>query len=278
MDRRTFLQVLAGTTLVAAGGALNAKTGPAKAGSPVRLIAHRGGVVDDAHPENSPASLEAAIVAGYWMVEVDVRRTRDGIPILQHDRTFQRFYGDPRNVTDMDWSEVKMLRANPGNSRPMRFEELAERCKGKMRLMLDVKNEPNPPEYYRSMEKALTDNGLMESTYILSDVETEQFFRGKLPGAANGQALQAAAAQGTAAPRNCYLFEGAKTITAQAIDLARKNNVDVIAAANTFEYRNDKSLDNVRAALQRAYALGVRTFQIDSVYGEFFRPGPGQIG
>lgn len=273
MDRRTFLQVLAGTTLAAVGGALKAKVGP-----PVRLIAHRGGVVDDAHPENSPASLEAAIAAGYWMVEVDVRRTRDGIAILQHDRTFQRFYGDPRNVTDMDWSDVKMLRANPGDSHPMRFEELAERCKGKMRLMLDMKNEPNPPEYYRALEQALTRNDLMDSTYILSDVETEQFFRGRLPGAANSQALQAAVAQGTATPRNCYLFEGARTITADAIDLARKHNLDVVAAANTFEYRNDKSLENVRADLQRAYTLGVRTFQVDSVYGELFRPGPGQIG
>jgi glycerophosphoryl diester phosphodiesterase len=273
MDRRTFLKMVAGTTLVAAGGVLEAETG-----APVRLIAHRGGVVDDAHPENSPSSLEAAIAAGYWMVEVDVRRTRDGIPVLQHDRTFQRFYGDPRNVTDMDWAEVKMLRANPGNSRPMRFEELAERCKGRMRLMLDVKNEPNPPEYYRTMEKALTQNGLMESTYILSDVETEQFFRGRLPGAANGQALQAAAAQGMANPRACYLFDGARTITSEAIALARKNQVDVIAAANTFEYRNDKTLDNVRADLARAYGLGVRTFQIDSVYADFFRPGPNRIG
>jgi len=273
MDRRTFLQLVAGTTLVAAGGTLEANTG-----SSVRLIAHRGGVVDDAHPENSPASLEAAIAAGYWMVEVDVRRTRDGVAVMQHDRTFQRFYGDPRNVTDMDWAEVSTLRATPGKSRPMRFEELAERCKGRMRLMLDVKNEPNPPEYYRALEQALTKNDLMESTYILSDVETEQFFRDRLPGAANGQALQAAAAEGKATPRNCYLFDGARTITAEAIALARRNNLDVIAAANTFEYRNDKSLDNVRADLQRAYTLGVRAFQIDSVYSEFFRPGPGQIG
>jgi hypothetical protein len=47
-----------------------------------RLIAHRGGIVDESHAENSPGSIEAAIKRGYWMLEVDIRRTRDGEPIL----------------------------------------------------------------------------------------------------------------------------------------------------------------------------------------------------
>lgn len=271
MDRRAFLQALAGSALVAAAP-LDAKTQ-----RPVRLIAHRGGVVDDTHAENSPASLEAAIAAGYWMVEVDVRRTRDGYAILQHDRTFQRVYGDPRTVTDMDWGEIQTLRANPGSSRPMRFEELAERCRGRIRLMLDMKSEPNPPEYYRSIEAALVRNDLMDSTYILTDVETEQFFLDRLPGAANGEVLRAAVANGTANPRRCFLFEGARTITPDAIALARRHDIDVVAAANTFEYRDDPSTVSARIALKRAYDLGVRTFQIDSVYGGFFQHGPDRI-
>ncbi|WP_213979722.1 glycerophosphodiester phosphodiesterase family protein [Sphingomonas sp. dw_22] len=262
MDRRDFLQLLAAAP-VAAGlsGPLAAKDAPA-----MRLIAHRGGVVDDAHPENSPASLEAAIEQGYWMAEVDVRRTRDGCPILQHDATFQRFYGDPRKVLEMDWSEIRQLRATPGGSRPMLFEELTERCKGRMRLMLDVKNEPNQPEYYQAMERALMRNDLMESTYILTDVETERYFQGRIPGAANGEALRAAAARGEALPRAWYLFEGADTITREAIDLARLHGLDAIAAVNTFHYRGDDAMTLARKDLQKAYGLGVRTFQIDSVY------------
>ncbi len=272
MDRRTFLQGVAVTSLVAAGSPLFAKTD-----STVRLIAHRGGVVDDDHPENSPSSLEAAIAAGYWMAEVDVRRTRDGYPILQHDRNFQRFFGDPREVMNMDWSEIKQLRATPGGSRPMRFEELAERCKGKIRLMLDVKNAPNSPAYYQIIEKALVQNDLMDSTYILSDVEAEQYFKGRVPGAANSAALQAAISAGTASPKTCYLFEGAGKITEEAIALARKHDIDVIAAANVFEYRNDTTMDGVRSNLKRAYDMGVRAFQIDSVYDKFFQKGPDGI-
>lgn len=264
MDRRTFVQTLAAAPLAAAWTPLGAEAAPA-----VRLIAHRGGVVDDAHPENSPASLEAAIEQGYWMVEVDVRRTRDGRPILQHDQTFKRFYGDPRKVTEMDWSEIKQLRATPGNSRPMAFEELAERCKGRIRLMLDVKNEPNPPEYYRALEKALIRNDLIETTYILSDVETERYFQGRIPAAANAQALKAAVARGEKAAGAYYLFEGATTITQEDVALARACRVDAVAAANLFEYRADPSGDAAIQALRAAFALGVRTFQIDSAYRRF---------
>jgi glycerophosphoryl diester phosphodiesterase len=44
----------------------------------VKWIAHRGGVVDARYSENSPALLEAAIQHGYWMIESDIRETKDG--------------------------------------------------------------------------------------------------------------------------------------------------------------------------------------------------------
>src|SRR5688572_16882286 len=50
-----------------------------------KLIAHRGGVVEDKNPENSPSAIEEAISRGYWMIEVDIRETKDGIAIAQHD-------------------------------------------------------------------------------------------------------------------------------------------------------------------------------------------------
>jgi len=47
----------------------------------LRLIAHRGGVVDAGRPENSPGAVQAAIHQGYWMIEVDIRQSRDGEPL-----------------------------------------------------------------------------------------------------------------------------------------------------------------------------------------------------
>lgn len=42
------------------------------------------------HPENSIASFESAIAAGADGIETDVRLTRDGVPVLFHDRDFAR--------------------------------------------------------------------------------------------------------------------------------------------------------------------------------------------
>ena len=73
ITRRTFhLSIVSG-----AAAAIRA------AEQPVRLIAHRGGIVGDEFAENSPASVEAAIKRGYWMIEVDIRRTKDGRAIIQ---------------------------------------------------------------------------------------------------------------------------------------------------------------------------------------------------
>src|ERR1035437_6914016 len=42
---------------------------------PIRLIAHRGGLVDQHHPENSVSSAEEAIRRGYWMLEMDLQES-----------------------------------------------------------------------------------------------------------------------------------------------------------------------------------------------------------
>ena len=49
------------------------------------LIAHRGGVVEDKFPDNSAAALAAAVARGYWGIEIDIRETKDGVLVMQHD-------------------------------------------------------------------------------------------------------------------------------------------------------------------------------------------------
>lgn len=47
------------------------------------LVAHRG-AVGPGVPENTLASLRAAVAAGYDLVEIDVSATLDGVPVLFH--------------------------------------------------------------------------------------------------------------------------------------------------------------------------------------------------
>jgi len=57
-----------------------------------RLIAHRGGIVEGKYNEYDPASIQAAIDLGYYMLEIDVRETKDGVLIVPHDSDFIRIF------------------------------------------------------------------------------------------------------------------------------------------------------------------------------------------
>src|ERR1700761_6061583 len=76
------------------------------------LIAHRGGVVDSTNVENSLPALKDAIAKGYRAVEFDMRLTKDGVLIIQHDRDLKRYYGIDSNVSDMTWSQLNRLVSN----------------------------------------------------------------------------------------------------------------------------------------------------------------------
>lgn len=238
----------------------------------LHLIAHRGGIVDDAHPENSPSSVEAAIERGYWMIEVDIRRTRDGQAVIQHDATFQRFYGEPRALADMTWAEVERLRATPGGTRPMTFDELCARCAGRIRLMLDIKGNDFPDEFHQQLIASLRKHRLLETTFSLSGGRLPELAGGAVAEAADRKALAEAIARGEAVSTRRYLFELGSQFDADALRLCQQHHVTPVAALNTFRYANqgDAAWKAAESDARRLLALGVRYFQIDSVYQDFF--------
>lgn len=85
-------------------------------------IAHRGASV--AAPENTLAAVRAAATLGADMVEVDVRRTRDGALVLVHDATLARTTDaarvlpsrGPWRVGDLTLAEVRRLDAGSAHS------------------------------------------------------------------------------------------------------------------------------------------------------------------
>ncbi|MDX3236976.1 glycerophosphodiester phosphodiesterase [Streptomyces sp. ME03-5709C] len=62
-------------------------------------IAHRGD--PHRHRENTLPSLRSALRAGADAVEMDVRLTRDGVPVLLHDPTLKRLWGVPTAVAGL---------------------------------------------------------------------------------------------------------------------------------------------------------------------------------
>jgi len=232
------------------------------------LIAHRGGIVGNEHAENSPASVEAAIKRGYQMIEVDIRRTKDGRAIVQHDANFKRFFGVDRPVDAMTWDEITKLRATPGNTRPMDFAELCVRCSGRIRLMLDIKSEGYPDAFYTDLETTLRRHNLLANAYTLGGDRVKGFFKGKLKLSSNRTALNSAIARGEKVADLFYLFELGSVLDAEAVALCRAHNVIPVAALNTFRYEIEKvdHWEGARRDISKLKSLGVNDFQIDSIY------------
>jgi len=239
----------------------------------VKWIAHRGGVVDARFSENSPASLDAAIAHGYWMIESDIRETKDGHVITQHDPDFKRFYGDPRAAAALTLQEVRKLRADPGGTPPMTFRELADACKGRLRIMLDVKEPEHGAAFYNHIERELQRTGLIESTYVIGLDSAKRRFRGKARVSVNDAQLREAVGRKEDVGRLYFLFEWGKTLTREQVEFARSRGVPVVPSVNTFHYGSDlsTSVASGSADIRRLLGWGVTEFQIDSVYEPAFQ-------
>jgi glycerophosphoryl diester phosphodiesterase len=238
-----------------------------------RLIAHRGGLVDETHAENSPASIQGAIEEGFWMLEVDIRRTKDGEPVLQHDPDFRRYYNDPHKVDDLSWREIRQLRSTPGNTSPLHFSDLCGMCRGKTRLMLDIKGEDFPKDFYEKLSRALSDNNLLDTLYLLGGSERAKEVFGKAGRRpCTRETLESALDAGKNVSQDLYLFELASDLNERSVALSRKAGIPAVAAINTFRYTMAKR-DEQKGAEEdaaRMKQLGVTQFQIDSRYRALF--------
>ena len=74
-----------------------------------RLIGHRG--VKDLEPENTLKSISKAFELGLECVEVDVKISKDQIPILLHDETLERTTTGFGQVSNFSFEEITLLDA-----------------------------------------------------------------------------------------------------------------------------------------------------------------------
>jgi len=143
-----------------------------------RLIAHRGGIVEGVYNEFDPASIQAAIDQGYYMLEIDVRATKDGILIVHHDSDFSRFFNDPRRVNECTWEDVKTIKSVKGNYHPLSFEEVCKMCTGKVKMMIDAKVSPEAPDFYHKLGAIMEKYNLIQGAYFINN-EARNYFWGR---------------------------------------------------------------------------------------------------
>lgn len=235
------------------------------------LIAHRGGVVDSVHAENSLPALEAAIKQGYWMVEVDLRLTKDGVFILQHDRSFKNHFGVDKMVSTLTWDEISKLRSDQGGSGVITLDEALRRCRGKLQVMIDNKVPGNDTLMFSNVVRLLKKYNLLEGALMIGTDESTEYFTGKIKLSCTRQQLEANKRKPGFRPRDFYLFGGADTMTAGDVAWAGQEGILVVGAINRWHYREAANPDAAIASdIAKLKSWGVKNFQIDSEFSVYF--------
>ncbi|MFG3020502.1 glycerophosphodiester phosphodiesterase [Streptomyces sp. NPDC048254] len=127
----------------------------------VTAVAHRGDPYR--FRENTPDSLRSALQQGADAVEIDVRLTRDGVPVLLHDETLNRLWEVDRPLSALSADEVRGLTAG---GVPTLAEALA--AAGGSRVMIDLPGGPSERAVARIVAVA-RECGATERVYYTGD-------------------------------------------------------------------------------------------------------------
>ncbi len=111
------------------------------------IVAHRG--ASSTHPENTLSSFRAAIELGVPAIELDVRLTADGLPVVLHDPDVARTTDGAGLVHELTAEEVAMLNAgtvsDPAGVPTLR--EVLGFVSGRAAVIIEIKNVPGEPAY-----------------------------------------------------------------------------------------------------------------------------------
>ncbi|WP_124289377.1 glycerophosphodiester phosphodiesterase [Streptomyces goshikiensis] len=115
--------------------------------------------------ENTLPSIGSAFARGADAVEIDVRLTRDGVPVLLHDETLQRLWGHDVRLDAVTAPQLKEL---TGGGIPTLRDALT--AAGAGRLMIDLPGAS--PEGVRTVVGLVRDCGARERTYYCAGART----------------------------------------------------------------------------------------------------------
>ncbi|MFF1656152.1 glycerophosphodiester phosphodiesterase [Streptomyces sp. NPDC058251] len=141
----------------------------------VTAVAHRGAPYRAR--ENTIDSLRSALQLGADALEIDVRLTRDGVPVLLHDETLKRLWEQDRPLRSLSSDEVRGLTAG---GVPTLVEALKETDDS--RIMVDLPGAPDARAVRRIVD-VVRECGAQERVYYCAGAPAMLAVRAADPGA-----------------------------------------------------------------------------------------------
>jgi glycerophosphoryl diester phosphodiesterase len=101
-------------------------------------LAHRG-LHDHEVPENSRSAFSAAVEVGYG-IELDVRLTRDRVPVVLHDASLERTTGEPGKVSELTHDELSRRRLSGTGEAVPTLAQVLDLVAGRVPVMVEIKS------------------------------------------------------------------------------------------------------------------------------------------
>ncbi|MCM1988554.1 glycerophosphodiester phosphodiesterase [Oceanirhabdus seepicola] len=138
----------------------------------VMITAHRGS--SNEAPENTLASLKAAIDNGADYAEIDVQETKDGKIVVIHDSNLKRTTGVNKNIWEMELSEIRELDNGSWFSEKFKgekiptLEEVLMYTNGRLKLNIEIKKNGHEKNLVNEVVRIIKESNRMDSTVITS--------------------------------------------------------------------------------------------------------------
>ena len=105
------------------------------------IIVQRGSLISQQSHECSSTAIRLAAELGYVMVELNIQRSRDGVPEVFHDRRLTKSSSKNERGADDKAIELKSMAYLPGDDRIRRLESARKACPCLgLGVMLDLKS------------------------------------------------------------------------------------------------------------------------------------------
>jgi glycerophosphoryl diester phosphodiesterase len=129
-------------------------------------------------PENSLRAIQNCIDMGVDMIEIDVRKTKDGHLVLMHDKTIDRTTTGTGLVSDITFEELQKLFLMDGTGQPTRkkvptLKEALELSKDKILVNLDKSYDIFDKCFEVVKETGMQDQVIIKGAKSIQVVESE---------------------------------------------------------------------------------------------------------
>ena len=199
---------------------------PAYAATRPTVIGHRG-YTGSGCTENTTCAFRAALARGADAVEMDVRFTRTGYPVIMHDATVNRTTTGSGKVSAMTLTTFLKLHTNDGGHAPTLASALNAVRSGGGWALVELKTAPTKKQMARFDTKAKK-SGLPRSRTIVQSFSSAAVWEAKRDGWRAARLLTYAT---TASWTHAYYAIGVPytKITAGGVAKEHKHGVDVYA-------------------------------------------------